>query len=45
MRTLNFLLCISKFIFNRGEYANQQKVLKQFIAGAESHKSIVLLLR
>lgn len=40
-----FLLCISKFMFYLGEYADQQKVLKQFIAGAASHKSTVLLLR
>lgn len=28
-----------------GEYADQQRVLKLFIAGAECYKSTVLLLR
>lgn len=41
---LKCLLCISKLMFHLGEYADQQKVLKRFIAGAEHHKSTVLLL-
>lgn len=39
------LLCISKLMFHLGGYADQQKVLKLFIAGAERRKSTVLLLR
>lgn len=39
------LLCIPKLMFHLGKYADQQEVLKLFIAGAERHKSTVLLLR
>lgn len=34
-----------KFMFHLGEYADQQRILKLFIAGAECYKSTVLLLR
>ncbi len=39
------LLCISKFMFHLGGYADQQRVLKLFIAGAQGYKSTVLLVR
>lgn len=42
MKTLN--VCFA-FPSHLGEYADQQEVLKLFIAGAERHKSTVLLLR
>lgn len=36
MKTEHFCFFISKFMFYRGEYADQQRVLKQFTAGAAS---------
>lgn len=39
------LLCISKFMFHLGGYADQRRVLKLFIAGAVCYKSTILLLR
>lgn len=45
METFKCLLCISEFVFHLGEYADQRRVFKEFIAGAESDKSTVLLLR
>lgn len=40
-----YLLCISKLMFHLGECADQLRVLKLFIAGAESYKSSGLPLR